>query len=141
MKWSQMVVRTTEQGRLPRSFNSILGLLVYYEFRGQDDKSNGGPGLKAFPPGFRMTSGNPVLRSKKSVSCTKVQNYDSISTGTLKAKAPRRSSLNVLFNGLVFVIQLVHLTTTGESFTSLRPFFMFLTLVSQAWFSTHGLRI
>uniref|UniRef100_A0A0W0FVT9 DUF1996 domain-containing protein n=1 Tax=Moniliophthora roreri TaxID=221103 RepID=A0A0W0FVT9_MONRR len=41
------------------------GLLIYYQNRGNLDKSNGGPGLKAFPPGFRMISGNPVARSKK----------------------------------------------------------------------------
>lgn len=41
------------------------GLLIYYENRGQGDASNGGPGLKAFPAGFRMISGNPMLRSKK----------------------------------------------------------------------------
>ncbi|KAI3610099.1 wsc domain [Moniliophthora roreri] len=41
------------------------GLLVYYQNRGSLDKANGGPGLKAFPPGFRMITGNPVARSKK----------------------------------------------------------------------------
>ncbi|TFK51155.1 hypothetical protein OE88DRAFT_1630321 [Heliocybe sulcata] len=43
------------------------GLLVYYQNRGTDDAINGGPGLKAsaFPPGFRMTTGNPARRSKK----------------------------------------------------------------------------
>ncbi|KAL4074616.1 hypothetical protein V8B97DRAFT_2093653, partial [Scleroderma yunnanense] len=41
------------------------GLLVYYQNRGQGDVSNGGPGLKAFPAGFRMISGNPALRTKK----------------------------------------------------------------------------
>ncbi|KAG7086206.1 hypothetical protein E1B28_002170 [Marasmius oreades] len=41
------------------------GLLAYYQNRGSQDKANGGPGLKAFPPGFRMISGNPTLRSKK----------------------------------------------------------------------------
>ncbi|KAG6903259.1 hypothetical protein C0995_000154 [Termitomyces sp. Mi166 len=33
--------------------------------RGDGDKSNGGPGLKAFPPGFKMLSGNPAARSQK----------------------------------------------------------------------------
>ncbi|KAG6868621.1 hypothetical protein C0993_000211 [Termitomyces sp. T159_Od127] len=41
------------------------GLLVYYQNRGDGDKSNGGPGLKAFPPGFKMLSGNPKARSQK----------------------------------------------------------------------------
>ncbi|KAG9084865.1 hypothetical protein FS749_004892 [Ceratobasidium sp. UAMH 11750] len=41
------------------------GLLVYYQNRGDGDVSNGGAGLKAFPPGFKMISGNPVARSKK----------------------------------------------------------------------------
>ncbi|KAF8158279.1 hypothetical protein B0H34DRAFT_846084 [Crassisporium funariophilum] len=41
------------------------GLLVYYQNRGDGDKRNGGPGLKAFPPGFKMISGNPRSRSKK----------------------------------------------------------------------------
>ncbi|KAG5724570.1 hypothetical protein E4T56_gene19828 [Termitomyces sp. T112] len=41
------------------------GLLVYYQNRGNGDVTNGGPGLKAFPPGFKMLSGNPVARSQK----------------------------------------------------------------------------
>ncbi|KAG8728130.1 hypothetical protein FRC12_021990 [Ceratobasidium sp. 428] len=41
------------------------GLLVYYQNRGTQDKINGGPGLKAFPQGFKMVSGNPFSRSKK----------------------------------------------------------------------------
>ncbi|KAF7351502.1 WSC domain protein [Mycena sanguinolenta] len=41
------------------------GLLVYYQNRGDGDVSNGGPGLKAFPPGFKMITGNPARRSKK----------------------------------------------------------------------------
>ncbi|KAG8881684.1 hypothetical protein FRB97_009233 [Tulasnella sp. 331] len=41
------------------------GLLVYYENRGNGDPSNGGPGLTAFPEGFRMISGNAVKRSQK----------------------------------------------------------------------------
>jgi len=38
---------------------------VYYENRGSADVSNGGPGLKAFPAGFKMITGNPAARSKK----------------------------------------------------------------------------
>ncbi|GLB38516.1 putative protein with domain of unknown function (DUF1996) [Lyophyllum shimeji] len=41
------------------------GLLVYYQNRGDGDVRNGGKGLKAFPPGFKMLSGNPRARSKK----------------------------------------------------------------------------
>jgi hypothetical protein len=41
------------------------GLLVYYQNRGTGDVSNGGTGLKAFPPGFKMISGSPTRRSKK----------------------------------------------------------------------------
>ncbi|EPQ54999.1 hypothetical protein GLOTRDRAFT_105878 [Gloeophyllum trabeum ATCC 11539] len=41
------------------------GLLVYYQNRGDLDKKNGGPGLKAFPPGLRMITGDPRRRSKK----------------------------------------------------------------------------
>ncbi|KAJ7159311.1 hypothetical protein C8R43DRAFT_1124525 [Mycena crocata] len=41
------------------------GLLVYYQNRGAGDVSNGGKGLKAFPPGFKMITGNPRSRSKK----------------------------------------------------------------------------
>ncbi|KAG9021141.1 hypothetical protein FS837_007537, partial [Tulasnella sp. UAMH 9824] len=41
------------------------GLLVYYQNRGTGDVSNGGKGLKAFPAGFRMISGDPRKRSKK----------------------------------------------------------------------------
>ncbi|KAH7929788.1 hypothetical protein BV22DRAFT_1001996 [Leucogyrophana mollusca] len=41
------------------------GLLIYYQNRGDGDVSNGGTGLKAFPAGFRMISGNPALRTKK----------------------------------------------------------------------------
>ncbi|KAJ7129906.1 hypothetical protein C8R43DRAFT_1026175 [Mycena crocata] len=43
------------------------GLLVYYQNRGDGDVRNGGSGLKAFPPGFKMLTGNPRLRSKKFV--------------------------------------------------------------------------
>ncbi|KAG6818244.1 hypothetical protein H0H93_006583 [Arthromyces matolae] len=39
------------------------GLLVYYQNRGDGDVSNGGPGIKAFPPGFKMVTGNPTARS------------------------------------------------------------------------------
>ncbi|KAK7059758.1 WSC domain protein [Favolaschia claudopus] len=41
------------------------GLLVYYQNRGSGDKSNGGSGLKAFPPGFKMLTGSPTRRTKK----------------------------------------------------------------------------
>ncbi|KAF8684542.1 hypothetical protein RHS04_01261 [Rhizoctonia solani] len=41
------------------------GLLVYYLNRGDADVFYGGPGLKAFPEGFKMISGNPRSRSKK----------------------------------------------------------------------------
>ena len=34
------------------------GLTVYYLFRGVDDKKNGGPGLKAFPNGLKMLTGD-----------------------------------------------------------------------------------
>lgn len=40
------------------------GLLVYYENRGNGDPSNGGPGLTAFPKGFKMLSGNAAKRSQ-----------------------------------------------------------------------------
>lgn len=50
----------------PHIFAEVrAGLLVYYQNRGDGDKRNGGPGLKAFPPGFKMLSGNPYSRSKK----------------------------------------------------------------------------
>ncbi|KAJ7240636.1 hypothetical protein B0H12DRAFT_51867 [Mycena haematopus] len=41
------------------------GLLVYYQNRGDGDVSNGGSGLKAFPPGFKMLSGDPTRRMKR----------------------------------------------------------------------------
>ncbi|KDQ15848.1 hypothetical protein BOTBODRAFT_186901 [Botryobasidium botryosum FD-172 SS1] len=41
------------------------GLLVYYQNRGTNDVANGGKGLKAFPKGFRMISGNPAARTKQ----------------------------------------------------------------------------
>ncbi|KAB5594541.1 WSC domain containing protein [Ceratobasidium theobromae] len=41
------------------------GLLVYYLQRGDAERLNGGPGLKAFPEGFKMITGNPFSRSKK----------------------------------------------------------------------------
>ncbi|KAJ7800475.1 hypothetical protein B0H14DRAFT_3113904 [Mycena olivaceomarginata] len=41
------------------------GLLVYYQNRGNGDKSNGGPGIKAFPPGLRMLTGDAKRRSKR----------------------------------------------------------------------------
>ncbi|KAF9053089.1 hypothetical protein BJ165DRAFT_1570503 [Panaeolus papilionaceus] len=40
-------------------------LLVYYLNRGSADVANGGSGLKAFPPGLKMMSGNPNRRTKK----------------------------------------------------------------------------
>ncbi|KAG8881117.1 hypothetical protein FRB97_000169 [Tulasnella sp. 331] len=39
------------------------GLLVYYLDRGDGDVLNGGKGLTAFPPGFRMLSGSSMKRS------------------------------------------------------------------------------
>lgn len=42
-----------------------LGLLVYYQNRGDGDKSNGGSGLKAFPAGLKMITGSPTRRSRK----------------------------------------------------------------------------
>ncbi|KAF5347837.1 hypothetical protein D9758_013820 [Tetrapyrgos nigripes] len=50
--------------RLEILFIYVKGLLIYYQNRGSLDKINGGPGLKAFPPGFRMITGNPVKRTK-----------------------------------------------------------------------------
>jgi len=44
------------------------GLLVYYENRGDLDVSNGGTGLKAFPPGFRMISGSAGSRSSQGIA-------------------------------------------------------------------------
>ncbi|TCD71412.1 hypothetical protein EIP91_010118 [Steccherinum ochraceum] len=41
------------------------GLLVYYQNRGTQDVANGGPGLKAFPPGLKMITGDPTRRAKK----------------------------------------------------------------------------
>ncbi|CAE6367619.1 unnamed protein product [Rhizoctonia solani] len=49
------------------------GLLVYYLNRGDADVANGGAGLKAFPPGFKMISGNPRWRSKKFATETGTQ--------------------------------------------------------------------
>jgi len=43
------------------------GLLVYYQNRGTMDVANGGTGLKAFPPGLKMVSGNPRRRGTKYV--------------------------------------------------------------------------
>lgn len=40
------------------------GLLVYYENRGNAAPINGGAGLTAFPPGFRMLSGNAAKRAQ-----------------------------------------------------------------------------
>ncbi|CAA7262493.1 unnamed protein product [Cyclocybe aegerita] len=41
------------------------GLLVYYQNRGIGDAANGGTGLKAFPPGLKMISGDPRRRARK----------------------------------------------------------------------------
>jgi hypothetical protein len=49
------------------------GLLVYYLHRGAGDVRNGGQGLKAFPPGFKMIGGNPASRTKKSVKPNNAQ--------------------------------------------------------------------
>lgn len=54
--------------RLYHGFNHAdagAGLLIYYQNRGDGDVRNGGTGLKAFPPGFKMLSGNPRARTKK----------------------------------------------------------------------------
>ena len=42
----------------------VIRLLVYYENRGNADPSNGGPGLKAPPAGFRMLSGSAAKRAQ-----------------------------------------------------------------------------
>ena len=44
----------------------MIGLLVYYQNRGDGDVANGGSGLKAFPAGFKMISGSATRRSRKS---------------------------------------------------------------------------
>lgn len=44
------------------------GLLIYYQNRGDEDVSNGGPGIVAFPPGLKMISGSPMRRSHKYIS-------------------------------------------------------------------------
>lgn len=51
------------------------GLLIYYQDRGNYAKVNGGPGLVAFPPGFRMLSGNPILRSVDPAALTDSTQY------------------------------------------------------------------
>ncbi|EEB94710.1 hypothetical protein MPER_06432, partial [Moniliophthora perniciosa FA553] len=48
-----------------QKFEAVKNNVVNYHNRGNLDKANGGPGLKAFPPGFKMASGTPTLRSKK----------------------------------------------------------------------------
>jgi hypothetical protein len=45
--------------------NGVKGLLIYYQNRGNGDVKNGGKGLKAFPPGFKMIGGDPRRRSNK----------------------------------------------------------------------------
>ncbi|CAE6472003.1 unnamed protein product [Rhizoctonia solani] len=52
------------------------GLLVYYLNRGDADVFYGGPGLKAFPEGFKMISGNPRSRSKKYVPTDSSSNQE-----------------------------------------------------------------
>jgi hypothetical protein len=52
-----------------------IGLLGYYQNRGSLDKTNGGSGLKAFPPGFKTITGNTVKRSKQFPD-TKVDKYE-----------------------------------------------------------------
>ncbi|KAF8753690.1 hypothetical protein RHS01_06668 [Rhizoctonia solani] len=58
-------VRTTFSTTPTFSHPLSKGLLVYYLQRGDGDVANGGPGLKAFPEGLKMISGNPRSRSKK----------------------------------------------------------------------------
>jgi len=41
------------------------GLLVYYQHQGGGDVNNGGSGLKAFPPGFKMLSGDVRRRVRR----------------------------------------------------------------------------
>jgi len=49
------------------------GLLIYYQNRGDQDVSNGGPGLKAFPAGFKMISGSATARSMNAPSTDNTQ--------------------------------------------------------------------
>ena len=85
------------------SYSARIGLLIYYQNRGNGDKANGGSGIKAFPPGFKMISGNIAARSKKCVDITLYPLRvltNCRDTDTKKGKALKASWLNVPFNGL-----------------------------------------
>jgi len=76
------------------------GLLVYYLNRGNEDVSNGGPGLKAFPPGFRMISGDVVSRSDQGG-----QGYDNqqeLAQSAIQWECLRYNSNTTGYNGFGF---------------------------------------
>ncbi|KAL1745623.1 hypothetical protein HDZ31DRAFT_62936 [Schizophyllum fasciatum] len=112
------------------------GLLIYYQNRGDEDVQNGGRGLKAFPPGFKMISGRPTRRGTKYAlsdssqgalseraqfySCLRygsAQGYDGIgkSVGTDSPK-PTVSQASAL----VFIFLLAGTETSPGTFTHLR---------------------
>lgn len=68
---------------------------------------NGGPGLKAFPAGFKMVSGNPAARSLKCDPSTKHSSHFYLIqlAGIHHYKDLRASCGSVLFSGHAFVME------------------------------------
>ncbi|KZP03590.1 hypothetical protein FIBSPDRAFT_834215 [Athelia psychrophila] len=76
------------------------GLLVYYLNRGNLDKSNGGVGLKAFPPGFKMISGSAASRSIGSGAGT--DNQAELAQAAIQYSCLRYNSATPGYNGYGF---------------------------------------
>ena len=88
------------------------GLLVYYLNRGNLDKSNGGPGLTAFPPGFKMISGSAASRSIGPGAGTDTQ--AELAQAAIQYSCLRYTSTTSGYNGLWSSIRsLIHIISSN----------------------------
>ncbi len=120
------------------------GLLIYYQNRGSMDVANGGPGLKAFPEGFRMITGDPKTRSFKYAQVSHPSCPNSLSPpDTLLAWEPKLNSPNAPSPGSVCVTRRV--TRTMEVGYPLHKFprvaLILMSVIDRNWrISHHRLR-
>lgn len=92
------------------------GLLIYYQNRGNEDVKNGGPGIKAFPPGLKMISGNPMRRTNKYAFLSIPAGLKLIKLiGTRKEITLRRHWTRERSSSLAFVILLERVMTPKDS--------------------------
>jgi len=122
------------------------GLLVYYQNRGNGDVTNGGSGLKAFPPGFKMISGTPVRRSRKWDSITRYF-FGCLLTGWIYRFIPGEGSQGELAERAVEWECLRYTTTTGYNSINSSEWTIATPLpkltgvwLTRDWFSDHRLR-